>query len=346
MVRNVEVVGSLPYGPNPAQPNHRVPNSLMIPRIPSIAILLWVAACDPVATGGGAGIGDVGPNDRPPLVRVAPVELSMVQRVIETTSFLESEHRVTVLSEVPGKVLEVLVDEGDRVEAGQLLALLDDREAQAALQQMQVQLKSRKVDKELNELEVEASLRRVQQAVIERDQAKAEYERNDSMARDVVSPKVLEDSRFAYAASEQALLVAQFNEKKAELDVDRASGAISEAEAIIEEMQLRLEDHRIIAPLTGVLEALYIKGGETISSSTELFVVLDPVNLVAYLNRPQRELALVQKAVEVRFTADTYPGMEFTAGVDLLSPVVDQATGEAGVRDCELARSATMELAE
>lgn len=304
----------------------------MISRIPPIAILLWVAACDPVASGGMAGNGDVGPDNRPPLVRVAPVELRMVQRVIETTSFLESEHRVTVLSEVPGKVLKVLVDEGDQVKAGQLLARLDDRESQAALQAMQVQLESRKVEKELNKLEVEAALRRVQQAMIERDQAKSEYERNAGIARDVVSPKVLQDSRYAFAAAEEAVLVAEFNEKKAELDVERAANTISEVGATIEEMGLRLEDHKIMAPLTGVLEARYIKGGETISSATELFVVVDPVNLMAYLNRPQRELALAQKAVEVRFTADTYPGEEFIASVDLVSPVVDQSTGSFRLR--------------
>ena len=79
------------------------------------------------------------------------------------------------------------MDEGDRVEAGQLLARLDDREAQSSLQAMQVQLGSRGVDKSLNELEVEAAGRRVRQAVIERNQAKAEYERNSGIARDVVA---------------------------------------------------------------------------------------------------------------------------------------------------------------
>jgi RND family efflux transporter MFP subunit len=179
---------------------------------------------------------------------------------------------------------------------------------------------------------VEAAGRRVRQAILERDKAKAEYERNSGIARDVVSPKVLEDSRFAYESSEEAVLVAQFNEAKAGLDVDRAESAILEMQSTIEEMRLRLEDHNIVAPLTGVLEARYIKGGETISSSTELFVVIDPINLIAYLNRPQREFALVRQAVEVRFTADTYPGEEFIASVDLVSPVVNQTTGSFRLR--------------
>jgi membrane fusion protein (multidrug efflux system) len=97
-------------------------------------------------------------------------------------------------------------------------------------------------------------------------------------------------------------------------------------------MRLRVEDHRIVAPMDGVIELAHIKGGETISGSTELFVVLDPGNLVAYLNRPQREMDLVRQAREVRFTTDTYAGEEFTADVDLMSPVIDQATGSFRLR--------------
>ena len=295
-----------------------------------LSLFLLGAACNPAGT---AAAGNGNPTGaQPPLVRVEAVRLLDVQREISTTGFLESEHRVTVLSEVPGKILEVLVDEGEAVQAGQVLARIDDREARSALQQMQVQLESRKVEKSLNELEVEAAGRRVRQATIERDQAKAEYERNAGIARDVVSPKVLEDSRFAYEGAEEALLVAEFNEKKAILDVDRAANSIAETEASLEEIQLRLEDHEILAPLTGVLEARYIRGGETISSATELFVVVDPVLLVAYLNRPQREFALVQGAREVLFTTDAYPGREFVADVDLVSPTVDQSTGSFRLR--------------
>ena len=76
-----------------------------------------------------------------------------------------------------------------------------------------------------------------------------DYERNSGIARDVVSPKVLEDSRFAYETSVEAVLVAQFNEKKAELDVDRAESAILEMQSTIEATRLRLEDHNITAPL-------------------------------------------------------------------------------------------------
>lgn len=291
-------------------------------------LLIGLPGCVPQ---GPQDNGDVTREERVPLVRVAPVGLQKVQREIATTSFLESEHRVTVLSKVPGVVLEVLVDEGERVQRGQLLARLDDREVQKTMQQLRVQLGARKVEKSLSELEVEAAGRRVQQANLERNQAKADYERNES-ARDVVSPKTLDDSRYAYQNAEEAVLVAQFNEKKAVLEVDRAASAIAEVESSLEEMQLRIEDHTITAPLDGLIEAQYIKGGETISGATELFVVVDPLHLVAYLNRPQRELALVRDAKEVRFSTDAYAGAEFVADVDLISPFVNQATGSFRMR--------------
>ena len=47
---------------------------------------------------------------------------------------------------------------------------------------------------------------------------------------------------------------------------------------------------------------------------------------------PQTELELVTKAKAVRFTTDAYPGQEFHADVDVISPVVDRGTGSFRIR--------------
>ena len=71
-------------------------------------------------------------DKRPPLVRVEAVEQRMVRREIETTGYLESERHVQVTSTVPGRGLEVPVQDSDKVARGQVIVRLDAREAQTS----------------------------------------------------------------------------------------------------------------------------------------------------------------------------------------------------------------------
>lgn len=297
---------------------------------PLAVLAVLLAACGP---GGGASRADAkAKDDRPPLVRVAKVEVRPVQREIETTAFLESEHEVIVYSKISGRITEVPVDEGQRVKKGQLLARLDDREATTTLRQAEIQLEERQLRQQLAKLDAEASLRKVEQARIDRDRAKAEFVRQSQIDPNLVSPKVVEESKFALDAAEEAMRVAEFAARRAELDVGTSANAIRELQSKVEETRLRLAEHEILAPLDGVVVRRDVKGGETVGVNTSLFRVTDPDNLISYLSRPQRELPLVRRAREVRFTVDGFPAREFKGAIDLVSPVVEQATGSFRLR--------------
>jgi RND family efflux transporter MFP subunit len=265
-------------------------------------------------------------------VRTAKAELRMVQREIQTTGFLQSEHDVLVMSEVPGRVVEVLVDEGQTVERDQLMARIDDREARASVQQLRVQRQAAEVQKQLAELEAEAAARRIEQARIDRDQAQREFDRQSRLDPEIVVPKVLEDAKFAVEGAEEALQVAVFNERKSKLEVTRMENSMAELDARIEEANVRLEDHEIKAPVDGVVTRRHVTGGETITGATPLFEVIDPNALIAYLTQPQTQFAAVRDSKEVSYTVDAFPGREFVADVDLVSPVVDRETGHFEIR--------------
>ncbi|MFP4172420.1 MAG: efflux RND transporter periplasmic adaptor subunit [Candidatus Hydrogenedentota bacterium] len=66
----------------------------------------------------------------------------------ETTSRVTADHQVEVMTEAVQRVSEVLVEEGDRVERGQVLAELDKREAEASLRQQEIQVNQYETDYE------------------------------------------------------------------------------------------------------------------------------------------------------------------------------------------------------
>lgn len=267
-----------------------------------------------------------------PLVRAVAAELRGVQREIRTTGFLESEHQDTIRSQVAGRLLKLDADEGSVVEAGDVLAEIDDREIQSARRQLVVSRDSKSVDKQLAKLEIDAAGRRTRQAEIEAQRTKAEYDRLSQLDRSIVSPKALEDAQLAWDAAEQAAKVATFNESKAKLEVGRIENAMEELQAKIDELDVRLGYYQVRAPFTGIVTRRHISPGATITLSSDLFDMIDPDHLLAYLDRPQAELDLVRQSRTVTFTSDAIPDREFTADIDLVSPTIDRATGHFRVR--------------
>ena len=127
--------------------------------------------------------------------------------------------------------------------------------------------------------------------------------------------------------------MAGFNSRKAVLDKAAAAERRSSSwQRGSRRATSALEDHRILAPLDGVLVERRVKGGETIGAATDLFTVVDLRHLVSYLSRPQAELSLTRASKEVVFTADALAGREFTADIDLVLPVVDRDTGHFKLR--------------
>lgn len=107
-------------------------------------VLLIAAGC---GGDGPEGRGAPGPGARaaggrggPPApaaavpVQVAPVERRPISAYIETNGTLEAENEVDIVARVAAPVRELLVEEGDRVAANQVLARLDDQELRAQLE--------------------------------------------------------------------------------------------------------------------------------------------------------------------------------------------------------------------
>ena len=267
-----------------------------------------------------------------PLVRAVPAELRQVRREIRTTGFLESEQVGSIVSLVAGRVRALHVDQGAEVKQGQLLAEIDDREARSAVQQLTVQRDAKKLDAELAKLEIEAADRRIAQASFEAQKARAEFDRQKQTLPEFVAPKALQDAELAWQSAAEAVEVAKFNASKARLEVQRIATTVEELQARLDELSVRLDNHRITAPFSGVITKRYVSVGATVGSATPLFDTVDPDHLVAWLDRPQSELDQIQKSKIVTFTSDALPGREFTADVDLVSPVIDRATGHFRLR--------------
>ncbi|HJR67322.1 MAG TPA: efflux RND transporter periplasmic adaptor subunit [Gemmatimonadaceae bacterium] len=150
---------------------------------------LLLAACgsergEGATPGGGRGREDRGPTP----VEVATAELKTAARSVTVAGTVEPIRTVGINSQLPGALLRVNVEEGDRVGAGQVLATIDSRELQAQLASAEASL----------EVARRAAVRAKQlhdQQII----TSAEYERDDAAYRAAQATRDQLRTRLGYA---------------------------------------------------------------------------------------------------------------------------------------------------
>ncbi|MEM6915755.1 MAG: efflux RND transporter periplasmic adaptor subunit [Verrucomicrobiota bacterium] len=207
--------------------------------------------------GGGAM-----PSGFPPAtVFVAPVALQSVQQRREVTGSLRAVERAEVSTQESGKVEEVLVDVGDRIEKGASLLQMDDRRMKA----------------ELNESKsmATAAAARVSERKAEADRA----ERDLKMKEGLFSQRAVSEREFLDSKREASVAEARF---KAAVDEQKA------AESALELLEVRLDDLSVEAPFSGVVVERHVDAGEWLAPGDGVVTLISSGMIEAWINVPER----------------------------------------------------------
>ena len=150
-----------------------------------LALPLVLASCSPSTQAAGdeeTSNAGVKKRETPP-VRVTQVELREMVRKLETTTKLESEREIQVFPRATGVAVEVLVEEGDQVSAGAVLARLDDRDQVLAMRDAEAALVEARNNHELAGLIVADAEERQKGAAQSARQGERDYERDRRLAQ-------------------------------------------------------------------------------------------------------------------------------------------------------------------
>lgn len=231
-------------------------------------------------------------------VRVVALERRPIASTIETVGTLESLHNVELYPQATGIIRELELprfEEGAKVETGDVLARIDDEAATLARDNARVLL--REAEQEFLQLfitlrEARATLRRAQDAF---DESEREFDNARRQAEQgLLSKDEQEKRRFSWDQALSDLQVAQIGTQRISTQVRALALKIERARHEVSIQDERVSNHGIVAPFTGVLTARFIQPGQLVTPTTKAFNLLDPENLVVYLDRPQRERALIE----------------------------------------------------
>lgn len=232
---------------------------------------------------------------------------------------------IDVNSKIPGRVVELLVKEGDEVKTGQVIARIDKRDLEAKKEQYEASIEAIRAQQRqaaavttMQTGTTQSALGAAQSAQAKAGAdlalAQADYERySDLVASGAVSQQVFEQFRTKYevaqATYEQAgASVRQAQAALGQSDVDQANEAatakkLAQAQAALQEVEVSLDETEIRAPFDGVITEKYVEEGSMISSGTPLVAVQDPTDNWVDLKVPETQLSRFTLGDEVSLIA-------------------------------------------
>jgi len=258
-------------------------------RAPAVEVRTAAAKAAVVAAGG--------PNER---------------TVLNATGYVTARREATVSSKVTGKVTEVLIEEGVKVDAGQVLARLDDTNVHASLQLAEAQLNSAKTALE----EIRVRLREAEQ----------ELARQTELRERKVAPQADFDHAEAAALALRARLAQQQSD-------------IAVAERTVAIYRQQEDDTVIRAPFAGVVTAKNAQPGEMISpmssggfTRTGICTIVDMQSLEIEIDVNESYINRVEPGQPVESTLDAYPEWKIPCKVIAIIPSADRQKSTVKVR--------------
>lgn len=229
---------------------------------------------------------------------LAKVENKAIHPAVLASGNLVFRQEVQLSPEVIGKVSEVLVKEGDRIEKGQVVLRLDPSTYKADVAQQEAAVRNTAVS--------------VERAQIDLDNQQRKLER----ARQLASAKFIDVSRLDEAKLAVDLAV---------VGLRSARESRQQAMAMLALAQERLAKTEVKAPISGTATAVPIKAGETaVASATgiagsSLMTIADLSSMIAEVNVDEGDIAQVVPGLKAKIFPSAYADRPLTGSVESVS---------------------------
>jgi RND family efflux transporter MFP subunit len=271
---------------------------IMVP----LAVALWLLKSKPSAAAVHTAMAQ-------PMTSGGPPSSS----VLDATGYVTARREATVSAQITGTLIEVLIEEGDRVKQGQVLARLDDTQQQAALAQANAQLQSARA------------------LLVQFQSQLAQDQRDVKRAEDLVQRKLVSEQAVEQARTLVETQSAQLESQRRQIDL---------ATANVRSAQVQLDYCTIHAPFTGVVIAKAAQVGEIVSpfsagggfTRTGIGTLVDMDSLEIEVDVNEAYINRVQPKQPVDSVLNAYPEWKIPSHVIAIIPTADRSKATVKVR--------------
>jgi RND family efflux transporter MFP subunit len=233
--------------------------------------------------------------------------------LLEASGYVVARREATVSSKITGRVMEMLIEEGQHVDAGQVIARLDDSNVEATLGQAQAQVRAAEANAKVAEVTL--------------SNAGPKLRRAERLHRSGwIGDQLLEDSRAAYDSARYSAAAAQ-----RQLEVARAAVAVT---------RRSVDDTVVRAPFAGVVTVKNAQPGEIVSpgsagggfTRTGIGTIVDMHSLEVEVDVAESYINRVQAGMPATVHLNAYPDWEIPAEAAAVIPTGDRSKATVKVR--------------
>lgn len=258
-----------------------------------------------------------------------------VQRYIAAEGKLEAlpGAEMAVGSELIARIEQFLAGEGDHVDKGQVIAILDSKDLAARLKQAEAELavaqaKHAEVASGARKQEVKQAQAVLQRALAEQMLAKNEYQRTSRLYQDqFVSRATLDNADSSYkvatartAEAQEQLHLLQAGPRSETLSLLTAQ--VTQAETNVHYVRSLLDKTRVVSPISGTLIERYLDVGEVVIPEKPIAVIADTEHLRINAEVDETDAGRLQIGDPVEISAYAYPGRVFKGRVEDIADYV------------------------
>jgi HlyD family secretion protein len=259
--------------------------------------------------------------------KLAKVEKGDLAKSVVATGKVTPITKVEVKSKASGIVKKLLVDYGDNVKKGQLLAQLDKIEIEAQVEQSRAALEAAEANLKSSQADFERA--KVDAEGPDVPLLKRAYDRATGMAKDgVVSASALDDAEKNYemALNKQNVSKAQVTVLKAKIAQSQAN--VAQDQANLKQLEEQLSYTDIISPIDGIVLSRDVQMGDAVSSilvlgsSATLVMTLGDTSEVYVKGKvDESDIGKVYLGQRARIKVESFKDKTFDGKVTKISPM-------------------------
>jgi membrane fusion protein (multidrug efflux system) len=240
---------------------------------------------------------------------------------LKTDDAYITSDNISIGSKILGRISKLYVEEGDSVSEGQLVVELDSMDLLAQKQQ----IIAAKLQTEATKLQSEAKYASDQKGIQVLEIANAKAAEDFQRAKTQYAGGVTTQEQFEHAKRANETAQAQLNAAIAQLSVSKAQIHTAEASIVSAEAQIgvintQLNNTRLYAPTTGIIAKRWLLPGDVVQPGQSIFAVNNTRKFWVLVYLEETKMETLHTGQKVKFTIDTYPGVNFTGEIFMISP--------------------------
>ncbi|MCK9266347.1 efflux RND transporter periplasmic adaptor subunit [bacterium] len=249
-------------------------------------------------------------RERPAIaVEVAPITKTTIREVRQFSGTLTPQSQFVLAPKISGRLEQLTVDIGDKVQKGQLIARLDSREYYQDVEQAKADLEVTKANVLECKSTIETTKRELERAKILRE-------------KKIASESELDKAESAYKVAEAKykVAIAQVKQKEESLKNAQIKLSYTEVRAVWDgENNVRLVGER------------YVNEGDMLSANASIISLIDNDSLTGVIYITEESYSSIHIGQPVVITTDAHPGKEFSGKISRISPTLQETTRSARI---------------